>query len=240
MHRLRVRGFHRALRNRNGWVGGGCRRSFLTSFFSPPRDTQGMTDTLSAPAFRESKEKINRNGLPLLQYVRSSCSKRHQALPPCSSSLSPPEFLCLVCLQITVYAVCTNLTNAVKVVMEGVGVPINIVRGGQLSGTNITIILCVPVFFILVALVSCCRWRLKRRNELQSQNNTEPLKQVQITESKRQRHVRDSFSPRDILQTKLLSPVLRPHDTKAGWERLSSRRTANKVVSCSTVMAVFY
>ncbi|KAK2908285.1 hypothetical protein Q8A73_009358 [Channa argus] len=114
---------------------------------------------------------------------------RQSQLPPCSSSLSPPEFLCLVCLQITVYAVCTNLTNAVKVVMEGVGVPINIVRGdcpklvsedshaGRLSAAIIIIII---IILIIVGVVWHRCHQQQRDSELQKNDQTEPLKQVQV------------------------------------------------------------
>ncbi|KAF3690504.1 hypothetical protein EXN66_Car006177 [Channa argus] len=111
---------------------------------------------------------------------------RQSQLPPCSSSLSPPEFLCLVCLQITVYAVCTNLTNAVKVVMEGVGVPINIVRGDcpKLVSEGESQI-CTSLFSLtrMYALLTRHQWPKPLscvHSELQKNDQTEPLKQVQV------------------------------------------------------------
>lgn len=73
---------------------------------------------------------------------------RNNNLPQCSSSLPPPDSLCLVCLQIMVYVVCSNLTNGVEIVMEGVGVHINIVKSSKKLLLDILFwdILCIGVF----------------------------------------------------------------------------------------------
>lgn len=52
-------------------------------------------------------------------------------LPLCSSS-SGPHSPCLVCRsQPDVYAVCFNLTNSARMVMEGLGVTVNTVKSGE-------------------------------------------------------------------------------------------------------------
>ncbi|KAK2835064.1 hypothetical protein Q5P01_015548 [Channa striata] len=101
---------------------------------------------------------------------------RQSQLPPCSSSPSPPEFLCLVCLQIMVYAVCRNLTNGVEMVMEGVGVHINIVKSecpkllsddDHTGHLNSAIIASSCIIIIIIGLVLYTRWRRRRGQQQQ-------------------------------------------------------------------------
>ncbi|XP_078024754.1 uncharacterized protein LOC144463658 isoform X2 [Epinephelus lanceolatus] len=49
-------------------------------------------------------------------------------LPLCSSPSSPPDSLCWVCLEQKVYAVCHNLTDGVKIMMEAGGVSVDLLK----------------------------------------------------------------------------------------------------------------
>ncbi|KAL7396556.1 hypothetical protein ABVT39_007736 [Epinephelus coioides] len=49
-------------------------------------------------------------------------------LPLCSSPSSPPDSPCWVCLEQKVYAVCHNLTDGVKIMMEAGGVSVDLLK----------------------------------------------------------------------------------------------------------------
>ncbi|XP_078024747.1 uncharacterized protein LOC117250933 isoform X1 [Epinephelus lanceolatus] len=83
-------------------------------------------------------------------------------LPLCSSPSSPPDSLCWVCLEQKVYAVCHNLTDGVKIMMEAGGVSVDLLKsdcpkppsdGDDGASKSWLLAIIIPILLLLLLLL---------------------------------------------------------------------------------------
>ncbi|CAK6974929.1 uncharacterized protein LOC122989328 isoform X3 [Scomber scombrus] len=104
----------------------------------------------------------------------------HGTPPDCSSTSPPSPSSCVVCLQQWVYAVCSDLPQPVKLVMEASSQPLEILKSdcprllgdsmvqsateSQLSSPDMRErwLIFIPIFIFLITLMVYCIWKKYR------------------------------------------------------------------------------
>ncbi|XP_049443672.1 uncharacterized protein LOC125895673 isoform X4 [Epinephelus fuscoguttatus] len=109
-------------------------------------------------------------------------------LPLCSSPSSPPDFPCWVCLEQKVYAVCRNLTDGVKMMMEAGGVSVDLLKsdcpkpssdgdGGASESQLLAII--IPILLLIIIFIGVLLYIFRKKS---CWNPSEPNRVVVVRE----------------------------------------------------------